>query len=188
MFFTLLRGYIDTAKAKAKGIDDAALANASISFTGSVTPPGGEPDESKAHTAPLRPFANMMGHLAVRNNSGVHVGSLSLGKQCHRTHDIITDLWIPGMHLETGLWRFEIVAKLADDTCLFALTVVQWLEGKKKRIPPQANATSSTQKTSTPTEADCIPGDNNARLGPIPEKDQAFKIELLEISPLPIST
>lgn len=192
IFFTLLRGYVDTAKAQAKGIDDAALANASISVTMSVTSPEGETDEPNTYTAPLRPIANMMGHLAIRNSLGVYVESLTLGKRDYRTHDIITDLWIPGMFLETGMWRFEVVAKLEDESCLFALTVEQWLEGKKERISPQTRAVASPRSMSTPAEGDgiaegeCIPGNNNARLGPIPEKDQAFKIELLEMSPLPI--
>ena len=33
-----------------------------------------------------------------------------------------------------------------------------------------------------------VPGSNNATFGPVPESQQIFKIEFLEIAPLPIPT
>ena len=60
-------------------------------------------------------------------------------------NDILTDYWIPGPFVQTGVWTFEVEASLPEGekeggeggevregkgACLFALTLTQWLEGE----------------------------------------------------------
>jgi len=51
-------------------------------------------------------------------------------------NEIVTDYWLPGMFLETGMWTFKFEATLPEkgkeqDRCLFAFQTSQWLEGKR---------------------------------------------------------
>lgn len=65
-------------------------------------------------------------HIAIRNSSGVHVEYLTVEGSNH----ILADMLIPSPFLRTGEWTFEVVAKLEDGTCLFALSLTQRLEGR----------------------------------------------------------
>jgi hypothetical protein len=40
-----------------------------------------------------------------------------------------------GQFMHKGLYTFEVVARLADEKCLFAVTLTQWLEGGIKEAP-----------------------------------------------------
>jgi hypothetical protein len=46
----------------------------------------------------------------------------------------------------------------------------------------------ATHEQQPQTKAARVPGSNNATFGPVPEAQQIFKIEFLEIAPLPIPT
>jgi hypothetical protein len=65
-------------------------------------------------------------HLSIRKARAAYVEHLTASA----IHDIITDCSIPGIFLRTGLWKFEVVARLGDERCLFAVELTQWLEGK----------------------------------------------------------
>jgi hypothetical protein len=82
----------------------------------------------KSYTVPLRTTAFGPAHLSIRNATA-YVEHLSSSG----SNDILVDYWIPGMFLRTGTWTFEVVAELEDGTCLFAMSLTQWLEGRAKR-------------------------------------------------------
>jgi hypothetical protein len=46
------------------------------------------------------------------------------------SNDVLTDSMLPGLFIDTGMWAFEVVIKLGDGRCLFAVSVKQWLERK----------------------------------------------------------
>ena len=78
---------------------------------------------------PLRTTAfSDVAHLSIRNATGAYVEHL----MSNGRNDILTDYFIPGMFLRTGTWTFEVVAELGDGTCLFAIALTQWLEGRLK--------------------------------------------------------
>ena len=84
------------------------------------------------YTIPLRTAELAEGaHLSIRNATGTYVDHMAL--ECR--NDILTDYWIPGMFVKTGTYTFEIEALLGEGkegTCLFALTLTQWLEGQNR--------------------------------------------------------
>lgn len=130
-FFVLLRGEIPLSHAK--DITQEQLAAATVNITMSVTRPSdgdGKPgnESPSSYTLPLR-TAELAdeAHLAIRDAKGKYVDSLTAPGTGR--NDILTDYWIPGMFLEKGTWKFEIVAELEDGRCLFAISVEQWLEG-----------------------------------------------------------
>jgi len=65
-------------------------------------------------------------HLSIRNATGAYVEHFDSSGR----NDILSDFAIPGMFLQTGTWKFEVVARLGDGTCLFAISLTQWLEGR----------------------------------------------------------
>lgn len=114
-------------------VDDAALAKATITFTTSAVYDNGELDEPATHTMPLKTFkANMYTHLAIRNEDGVHTEHLSMRPYSY--NDIVANIWLPGIWMLSGEYSFEIVAKLEDDTCLFAFSLTQHLEGDRRCV------------------------------------------------------
>jgi hypothetical protein len=44
-------------------------------------------------------------------------------------YDILLDMALPGMFVRSGLYTFELDARLGDDTCLFAISLTQKLKG-----------------------------------------------------------
>ncbi|KAK4209273.1 hypothetical protein QBC37DRAFT_55930 [Rhypophila decipiens] len=132
VFFVLLRGEIPSSHAGDITADQ--LAAAKLNITMSLTHPEGdnENEDKSLYTIPLR-TAELAdeAHLAIRDSQGRHVDSLTAPGTGR--NDILTDYWIPGMFVETGKYKFEIVAELEDGRCLFAIWVEQWLEGSLRR-------------------------------------------------------
>ena len=95
-----------------------------LSMTASVVYPDETREDPKTYTIPLRTTAFRAAHLSIRNATGAYVDHIS----GTGAWEIITDFWIPGMFLRTGMWTFEIVAKTGDGSCLFAASLTQWLE------------------------------------------------------------
>ncbi|KAK4994554.1 hypothetical protein LTR66_005443 [Elasticomyces elasticus] len=125
--FVWLRGEILPSRGTALDtLNDADLANATLAINLSTVYPDGRPDEPDTYNIPLRAEAySKVAHIAVRNATGAHVDCLTLSGP----NDILADMLIPGQFLRTGEWTFEIVAKLADGTCLFAMSLTRQLEG-----------------------------------------------------------
>ncbi|KAL9106464.1 MAG: hypothetical protein Q9227_008495 [Pyrenula ochraceoflavens] len=129
IFFQLLRGEIPSSKRKDLAQLNKLLTTATITITGSAILPDGKHEDAKSYTVPLRTtaFADAA-HLSIRDATGAYVDYLSSSGR----NDILTDSVIPGMFLRTGTWTFEVVAKLDDGTCLFAISLTQYLEGRLK--------------------------------------------------------
>jgi len=86
----------------------------------------------RTFTIPLRTAELAEGaHLGIRNATGAYVDHMALEGR----NDILTDYWIPGPFLQTGTWTFQIEASVGggrmEGTCLFALTLTQWLDGEE---------------------------------------------------------
>lgn len=131
IFFTLLRGEI----ASSYGTDlgpvylDKLLSTASLTISISADLADGRHEDETSYTVPLRTTAfGDAAHLLIRNETGSIVEQLSSSG----LYDIVTDYWIPGMFLRTGMWTFKVVAELEDGACLFAMTLTQWLKGDGK--------------------------------------------------------
>jgi hypothetical protein len=65
-----------------------------------------------------------MAHVSIRDGRGAHVNYLTRGR-----NDVLADFEIPTMFVKRGTWTFEFVARFADEKCLFAISLTQWLEG-----------------------------------------------------------
>ncbi|KAK4987767.1 hypothetical protein LTR50_004420 [Elasticomyces elasticus] len=127
IFFIWLRGQILPSWVTALDtLNDAWLANATLAITSWAIYPDRERMEPTTYTIPLRTKAYAdFAHIAVRDAAGAHVDHLTISG----ANDILADMLILGPFLRTGEWTFEIVAKLADGTCLFAMSLTQWLKG-----------------------------------------------------------
>ncbi|KAM4066416.1 hypothetical protein HRG_000520 [Hirsutella rhossiliensis] len=118
IFFLYLRGVMPPS--------DKDLGTAKLSITLSVVLPDGQHEDPKTYTVPLCTTAfGDAAHLSIRNATGAYVDHLGGG-----TNDILVDCAIPSVFLQTGTWTFETVASLDDGTCLFAMSLTQWLEGR----------------------------------------------------------
>ena len=127
--FALLRGSINSEATTAQNapIDNDSLAKATISFTGSAVHENGERTEPATRTIAMRTFkAAEHAQLTIRDADGEQTEFLTLGHY----NDILGHMWIPAQFLRSGEWTFEVVAKLEDETCLFAMTFTQYLVGK----------------------------------------------------------
>ena len=88
--------------------------------------PNGQSDGPETYTVPLKTMAyNDNSHLAIRNAEGRHVEYLS----AEGANDILLDMWILGMFMRKGEWKFGVEAELEDGRCLFALELTQFLDG-----------------------------------------------------------
>lgn len=128
IFFLFLRGEIPQSKKRyLEHLDH--LATATLGITLSAVLPDGKREGPKTYTVPLRTtaFADAA-HLSIRDATGACVDHLTSSGR----NDILVDYWIPGMFLQTGTWTFEVVARLGDGSCLFAISLTQWLEGRLK--------------------------------------------------------
>lgn len=125
-FFVFLRGEIPPSKGKdVEHLD--SLTNATLSFTLSVVLEDGEREDPRTYTIPLRTRAfGDAAHVSIRNSKGEIVDYVTSSDR----NDIVTDFSIPGVFLKTGTWTFEVEARLEDGTCLFAMSLTQWLEGR----------------------------------------------------------
>lgn len=103
------------------------LDNATLSFTLSVVFSDGEREDPRSYTIPLRTRAfGDKGHVSIRDAEGGFVDYISSSGR----NDIVTDFSIPSPFVKTGTWTFEVEAKLGDGTCLFSMSLTQWLEGR----------------------------------------------------------
>ena len=88
--------------------------------------PNGQSDGPETYTVPLKTMAyNDNSHLAIRNAEGRHVEYL----RAEGANDILLDMWILGMFMRKGEWKFGVEAELEDGRCLFALEMRQYLGG-----------------------------------------------------------
>nr|POF17826.1 hypothetical protein CFP56_13238 [Quercus suber] len=107
-------------------LDNASLEHATLAFTLSAVYEDGSTEESRTYTIPLRTRTYRAdAHIAIRNASGIHVEFLSV----NGPNDILADFEILRQFLRSGDWTFEVVGRLADETCLFAVSLTQWLNG-----------------------------------------------------------
>lgn len=103
------------------------LTNATFTISSSVVYPDGSHDDETSVRGPLKtmPLGDWA-HLTIRDAGGVQVDYVpSSGRS-----DILLDLQIPTMFLKSGMWTFKVDARAgdADNTCLFAMALTQWLE------------------------------------------------------------
>ncbi|KAI8949554.1 hypothetical protein F4801DRAFT_580233 [Xylaria longipes] len=124
-FFILIRGSIPKpGKIPLQTANDPA--NATLSITLSAVLESGKHDDPVTYTVPFRTTAfGEHGHISIRESGGSYVDYMTYDGR----YDVLADCELPSMFVGTGTWTFEIVAKLGDETCLFALSLTQWLEG-----------------------------------------------------------
>jgi hypothetical protein len=70
---------------------------------------------------------NDLAHLTIRNVSGVQVDYMPSSDRS----DLLLDFQIPTIWLRSGMWTFKVDARAGDanNTCLFAMSLTQWLDG-----------------------------------------------------------
>ncbi|KAF7184438.1 hypothetical protein CNMCM7691_005258 [Aspergillus felis] len=128
VFFVYLRGYLPESKKKELALPDEGLINATLKVSASAVYPDGSHDNEDSATGPLKttPF-NEFAHLTIRNASGVQVDYMPSSDRS----DILLDFQIFTMFLRSGMWTYKVDARVgdADNTCLFAMKLTQWLEG-----------------------------------------------------------
>lgn len=117
------------AKTKNMGQSGDSLTNATLALSSSTVYPDGSCDDSTVLTVPLKTtLLNDDAHFFIRNSHGVQVEYM----QSSGRSDILLDFQLPTMFLKSGTWTFKVDARLGDEanTCLFAMSVTQWLEGR----------------------------------------------------------
>ncbi|PYH78321.1 hypothetical protein BO82DRAFT_357411 [Aspergillus uvarum CBS 121591] len=129
VFFVYLRGCLPESKKKELVLPDEALINATLKISASVVYPDGSHDDEDSTTGPLKttPFNNLA-HLTIRDTFGVQVDYMP-SSNCS---EILLDFQFLTMFLRTGMWTFKVDARAGDanNTCLFAMKLTQWLEGR----------------------------------------------------------
>ncbi|KAI0517223.1 hypothetical protein F5B22DRAFT_603767 [Xylaria bambusicola] len=124
-FFVLLRGRMPKFAAPLQAANDGA--NATLSITISAALDNGNPEKLVTYTVPFRTTAfGENGYISIRKTGGPYVDYMAHDGR----YDILADCQLPSMFVRPGTWTFEIVTKLEDDTCLFALSLTQWLPGR----------------------------------------------------------
>lgn len=119
----------ESTAAKNMGPSGDSLTNATLAVSSSVVYPGGSRDDSAALTLPLRTMRmSDDSHLLIRDSHGAQVEFMPKSGRS----DILLDFQIPSMFLKSGIWTFNVEARLGDEanTCLFAMSVTQWLDGR----------------------------------------------------------
>lgn len=89
--------------------------------------PNGQSDGPETYTIPLKAMAynDDSLQLAIRDAEGRHVEFLRV----QGANDVLLDMWILGMFVRKGEWKFGVQAELEDGRCLFALELMQYLDG-----------------------------------------------------------
>ncbi|KAI0197638.1 hypothetical protein F4808DRAFT_290814 [Astrocystis sublimbata] len=125
-FFVLLRGRMPKSKAMpSQAAND--LTNATLSITLSATLENGNFLEPVTYTVPFRTTAfGEHGSISIRETGGPYVDYIAYDGQ----FDVLADCQLISMFIEPGLWTMEFGVKLEDDTCLFDLSLTQWLPGR----------------------------------------------------------
>lgn len=116
------------AKTKTMGQFGDSLINATIVASSSAVYPDGSRDGVTAVTLPLRTMRlSDDAHFFIRDSRGAQAEYMPPSGRS----DILLDFQIPTMFLKSGTWTFDVEARLGDEanTCLFAISVTQWLEG-----------------------------------------------------------
>jgi hypothetical protein len=117
---------VPKSKKELLGADpDENLASATLSVTVSADLADGGRKEPSTTTIPLRSNGNMNARISIFETYGSFVDHLTVGVRV----DILGDARIPSIFVEKGTWTFEFVARSGDGTCLFAMTLTQWLDG-----------------------------------------------------------
>lgn len=101
-----------------------------MTLSSSVTYANGDEDEERSVTVPLQAMdPNDLAHLAIRDGLGKPVEFLP-----KTGGSLLLDFQIPTMFLKSGTWTFKVDARLGDkdNTCLFAMSLTQWLDGHAK--------------------------------------------------------
>ncbi|KAK0614591.1 hypothetical protein B0T14DRAFT_499828 [Immersiella caudata] len=129
-FFLLIRGWIPASTRQKLNLELAHLAAATLTISSSAVLDDGAKLERSSVAIPFRTVELGEGaHIGIRNATGAYVDHLALEGQ----NEILTDYWIPGPFVKTGVWTFEVVASLGGEgkegVCLFALSLTQRLEG-----------------------------------------------------------
>ncbi|KAI1125968.1 hypothetical protein F5Y10DRAFT_220863 [Nemania abortiva] len=126
VFFILLRGYLEKPKGTALQTTDN-LSNATASLTMTADLDSGKHDGPITYTVPFRTTPlGQPGLITIRNvYEGTEVDYLTYDT----LHDVLVYCMIPKMFVRSGTYTFEIVTRLEDETCIFAYTLTQWLEG-----------------------------------------------------------
>lgn len=100
-------------------------------MSASAVYPDGSHDNEDSTTGPLKttPF-NDLAHLTILNARGVQVDYMPSSDRS----DILLYFQIPTMFLGSGMWTYKVDTRVRDvgNTCLFAMTLTQWLEGALK--------------------------------------------------------
>ncbi|KAI1161392.1 hypothetical protein F5B18DRAFT_653698 [Nemania serpens] len=124
-FFILLRGSLrKSGKLHVRTTDN--LANATATLTMSATLKSGKPQGPDTWTVPFRTTPlNLQGHISIHETGGPEVDHLTY----NGLHDILVYCAIPSMWVKSGMYTFEITTRLGDETCIFSLSLTQWLEG-----------------------------------------------------------
>jgi hypothetical protein len=97
--------------------------------SGSVIYADGSHDDEESVTLPLKTMAfNDLARLTIRDARGVQVDYMPSSDRS----DILLDFQIPTLWLRSGMWTFKVDARVGDvdNTCLFAMAMTQWLEGR----------------------------------------------------------
>ncbi|KAJ5754163.1 uncharacterized protein N7511_008316 [Penicillium nucicola] len=129
VLFALLSGYLPDPKKNELALPDEGLVNATLKFSGSVVYADGTHDDETSGTFPLKttPFNNLA-YLSIRNARGDQVDYLPSSS----SSTIVLDFQFIPMFLRSGTWTIKVDARLGDedDTCLFAMSMTQWLDGR----------------------------------------------------------
>jgi hypothetical protein len=111
------------------GLLDEGLVNATLIVSSSVVYPDGDSEGTSSITGPFKTTTlSDNSHLLIRDACGAQVDFLpSSGRG-----DVLLDFQIPTMFLRSGTWTFSVDARAGDkaNTCLFAFSLSQWLDGE----------------------------------------------------------
>ncbi|KAL3435227.1 hypothetical protein BDV09DRAFT_185179 [Aspergillus tetrazonus] len=128
VFFIYLRGYLPESRKKELALLDESLVNATLKVSSSAVYADGSHEKEGSITWPLRttPF-NDLAHLVIRDARGVQVDYLPSSDRS----ELLLDFQLPTIWLRSGMWTFKVDARAgdADNTCLFAMSLTQWLDG-----------------------------------------------------------
>ncbi|KAH8651075.1 hypothetical protein BX600DRAFT_516672 [Xylariales sp. PMI_506] len=128
MFFILLRGKIPASSRKEDSLEHLdSFGIATLTFSLSVVWPDGDREGPRNYTVPLHSLAFAdEAHLSIRDvATGAYLDHISTSGR----YDILFDYWTSDIFLPTGTWTFTIQSNLEDGTCLFAMSLTQWLKG-----------------------------------------------------------
>ncbi|KAL4874380.1 hypothetical protein BJY04DRAFT_226127 [Aspergillus karnatakaensis] len=128
LFFIYLRGEVSESKKKEMGLPDGPLVDATITARSSAIYADGSMADEQSLTLPLKTMGlSDEAHLVIRDSDGHGIEYMSSSDR----NDFLLDFQLPFWWLRSGLWTFKVDVRLgdADNTCLFALALTQWLDG-----------------------------------------------------------